>query len=180
MFDPADPLHTPAGPLTVARAAPADAPDVIAVVRAAAAWVAARGSDQWGYYLTGDGADLIRQRIGQHEVYLVRAPDGLPVATACLQWADTVYWPESGDDGTAGYVHQLATDPTAVPARGVGAALLDWSATRIRAAGRRHLRLDCLAANAPLCRYYDRLGFRRAGTVQPYAAPAQRWERDVS
>jgi ribosomal protein S18 acetylase RimI-like enzyme len=172
-----DPVDTPAGPLTPTRATPADAADVLSIVRAAATWLAARGSDQWAYYLTDGAAQLVAGRIAAHEVYLFAAPHARPVGTLCLQWSDPVYWPESGDDGSAGYVHQLATDPAAP--RGVGAPLLAWSAARIRAAGRHRFRLDCLAANVGLCRYYERQGFRRAGTVQPYDALAQRWERDL-
>ncbi len=174
-----DPLDTPAGPLTVARAGAADVDTVLDVTRAAAAWLTSRGSDQWAYYLTDDAAALVAGRVADHEVYLVRrAADAAPVATFCLQWSDLTYWPDDGGDGTAGYVHQLAVDP-AFAGRGVGAALLAWAAARIRAAGRRRFRLDCLAANAGLCAYYERQGFRRAGTVQPHAQPAQRWERDV-
>ena len=170
-----DRLDIPAGPLTVARATAADAADVVAVVRRSADWLAGRGSDQWDYYRTAEGDELIRGRIGTHEVYLARDGGGAAVGTLCLQWADTVYWPECGDDGSAGYVHQLA----AVPGRGVGAAMLDWAAGKVRAAGRRLLRLDCRADNVGLCRYYAARGFARAGTVRPYTAAAQRWERGV-
>ena len=173
-----DPIDTPAGPLTVTRATAADVPAVLAVVRAAAAWVAARGSDQWAYYLTDDAAGLVAYRVGRHEVYLFRTPTGVAVATLCLQWADTAYWPDDGGDGRSGYVHQLAVDP-AVGGRGVGAALLAWTADRVRLAGRSRLRLDCLAANADLCRYYDRQGFARAGTAAPNGPVAQRFQRDV-
>ena len=164
------------GQLTVIRATPADAAAVLGVVRAAATWLAGRGSDQWAYYLTDDAAELVASRIAQHEVYLFRTQAGTAVGTLCLQWADTVYWPDDGDDRSAGYVHQLATDPD-VHGRGVGAALLAWSADRIRAAGRTRFRLDCLAANADLCRYYERQGFTPAGTIAPYGPSAQRFER---
>jgi ribosomal protein S18 acetylase RimI-like enzyme len=174
-----DLVDTSAGLLAVHRASLADAAAVLAVVRTAAAWVASRGSDQWAYYLTDDAAGLVRERIERHEVYLFRLGDGQAVGTLCLQWADTVYWPECGDDGMAGYVHQLAIDPAAVGGRGVGAGLLAWSADRIRAAGRSRFRLDCIASNVDLCRYYERQGFRRSGTVAPYGATAQRWERDL-
>ena len=174
-----DLIDTPAGPLAVARATPADAAAVLAVTRAAASWLADRGEDQWAYYLTDDAADLVRTRVEGHEVYLARpAAGGPPVGTLCLQWADTAYWPDDGDDGSAGYVHQLATTPD-VRGQGVGTALLTWSAARIRAAGRRRFRLDCLAANADLCGYYASHGFRPAGTIAPHGPAAQRWERDV-
>ena len=172
-------IDTPAGPLAVARAVSADSTTVLTVTHAAAAWLAARGSDQWAYYLTDDAVDLVRGRIANHEVYLARTADGRAVGTLCLQWADTVYWPEDGDDGAAGYVHQLAIDPGAVGGRGVGGGLLAWAADRTRAAGRRRFRLDCLAANDRLCGYYAAHGFRRAGTVRPFGAVAQRWEREL-
>ncbi len=171
-----DVIQTAAGPLTVTRAAATDVTDVLAVVHAAVDRLAAAGSTQWAYYRTADGAARVRDRIEQHEVYLARPAAGPPVGTLCLQWADPLYWPEDGDDGSAAYVHQLAV---ATPARGVGAALLAWAAARAAAAGRRRLRLDCLAANAGLCRYYAARGFRPAGTVAPRGDLAQRWERDV-
>ena len=173
-----DAIDTPAGPLAVRRATAADVAAVLGVVRAAAAWVAARGSDQWAYYLTADAAELVAGRIAHHEVYLAHGGDGRAVGTLCLQWSDTVYWPDDGDDGSAGYVHQLATDP-ANRGQGVGAALIGWAADRMRAAGRTRFRLDCLAANDGLCAYYEQLGFARVGTISPYGTMAQRFERGV-
>lgn len=173
-----DAIQTPAGQLTAQRATVDDVQTVLMVVRAAAAWVAARGSDQWAYYLTDDAVGLVRYRVERHEVYLFRDAGQRAVGTLCLQWADTTYWPDDGADGLAGYVHQLAVDP-ASNGRGIGSALLGWAADHIRSAGRRRFRLDCLASNVDLCRYYERQGFHRAGTVAPNGPAAQRWEMDL-
>lgn len=169
----------PPAPFTATRATAADAETAVGLVQRAARGLLARGIDQWVYYANDAGAALVRRRVDQHEVYLFHDPTGVPVATLCLQWADADYWGDRGLDGRAGYVHQLAVDPAAA-GRGVGAFALAWAAARIRAAGRRYFRLDCLAENRALCDYYLRHGFAAAGTVQVGDRPAQRFERDLT
>ena len=77
--------------------------------------------------------------------------------------------PEAVDD--AGYVHRLA-----VPRRGTGQGqrLLGWAAQQVTDRGRSHLRLDCVATNGELRRYYERLGFAYCGDTELFGTPGQR------
>jgi ribosomal protein S18 acetylase RimI-like enzyme len=52
----------------------------------------------------------------------------------------------------------------------VGERLLEWAVERIAARGRHFARLDTVANNRALCRYYDERGFRPLGTVTLFAA----------
>ena len=49
---------------------------------------------------------------------------------------------------------------------GLGAAMLDWAAGQVSAAGRGWLRLDVSADNVALCAYYERLGFEHRGDAE--------------
>ncbi len=106
--------------------------------------------------------DSVRSQIELGEVYLALGPGDVPLATVTLQWSDPRFWGERPPD--AGYVHRLATRRTRGH-EGWGARLLDWAEDRVAERGRGYVRLDCLAANAGLRRYYTGLGFRTAGTL---------------
>ena len=106
--------------------------------------------------------DSVRSQIELGEVYLAVGDDAAPLATVTLQWADPRFWGDRPPD--AGYVHRLATRRSRAH-EGWGARLLEWAEDRVAERGRGFVRLDCLAANAGLRRYYAGLGFRPAGTL---------------
>jgi GNAT superfamily N-acetyltransferase len=107
------------------------------------------------------------------DFYLARL-DGEPVATLALQWSDPTFWGEQPDD--AGYVHALAVR-RAQAGRGLGARLLDWAEAEVVASGREFLRLDCLARDHGLRRYYEGQGFEPRGEVAVDDLVAMRFER---
>jgi hypothetical protein len=43
--------------------------------------------------------------------------------------------------------------------------MLEWAIATIAARGRRFARLDAMASNRPLCRYYEKRGFQRLETA---------------
>jgi GNAT superfamily N-acetyltransferase len=139
----------------VRRAAPEDAPAVLAVLNEAAGRLAARGIAQWP---AGFRPESILPAIGAGELWLAER-EGVPVGTVTLQWSDPL-WP---GDGRAGYVHKLAVRGTAA---GLGRELLDWAATATREHGRELLRLDCDAGNGPLRGYYEAAGFHHCHDVE--------------
>ena len=75
---------------------------------------------------------------------------------ADFDWSDADLWPEDPDGG--GYVHSLAVRP-AFHCHQAGGAMLRWAAEHVHTRGRRRLRLDCVADNWALRRYYEGLGF---------------------
>jgi ribosomal protein S18 acetylase RimI-like enzyme len=160
----------------VIRADAQKSSEVLAIVQDAAAWLASRRIPQWTHYATEAGVAHLRRRIEQEEVYLFLNATGQSIGTACVQWTDTQYWGDRGNDGHAGYIHQLAIRRS-VGGQGVGSAILDWAISHIQAAGRSTVRLDCSSSNSVLCAYYERHGFVRSGTVTLGEFTGQLFER---
>ena len=140
--------------VTLTRATEVDAATLVALYDEASAWLMARGLRQWppGWWTQ---AVVVRELRAGHEMYLARR-DGQALGKLTLLWDDPEMWGEQPPD--AGYVHGLCI-VRAAAGLGLGAALLDGAGQRVRARGRRWLRLDCMAANSRLRAYYERLGF---------------------
>lgn len=147
----------------VARpATPADAPAIHALLAAAGQALAAQGFHNWA---TPYPLERIDTDIRTRTVMLVREGDR-PVAAWTLGSTpfhayDPAPWPDPALPAV--YLNRLAVDP-ALQGHGVGAwclAEIDrWAAE----AGGRAIRCDVLAANHRLTAFYQRHGYRRAGS----------------
>jgi GNAT superfamily N-acetyltransferase len=146
------------GVLEVRRAGRDDVDEIVDVLSEAARWLIARGIRQWPDPFPRERVAALVER---GDFYLARL-GGATVGTLALMWSDPTFWGERPPD--AGYVHALAMR-RAWAGRGLGGRLLDWAAERVAVAGREYLRLDCLAGNAELRRYYERRGFEPRGDV---------------
>ncbi|HVX42477.1 MAG TPA: GNAT family N-acetyltransferase [Mycobacteriales bacterium] len=141
-----------------------DVSEVLAVLDEAAGWLRSRGVRQWPARFD---AGWITPAITRGETHLVRR-DGELAATVTLDWSDPLWDDRAGE---AGYVHRMAVRRSAA---GIGGALLSWAAETTRRRGRTLLRLDCVAGNDRLRRYYESAGFRHRGDVPVAGAPGQR------
>jgi ribosomal protein S18 acetylase RimI-like enzyme len=171
--------HNESGELTAARAAIADYDAVMAILREAADWLSARGIHQWYHWYMDVGEQILRERLDNHEVYLFQRGNG-PIGTLTIQWSDPDVWGERGIDGLAGYVHGMAVARSAGGMR-VGERMLEWAVETIAARGRRFARLDAMASNDALCRYYEKRGFQPLGTATLLGGiyTAQLFEREL-
>jgi ribosomal protein S18 acetylase RimI-like enzyme len=156
-------LDTDAGRLTLVRAGITDYDAVMTILREAADWLSARGIQQWYHWHMDAGEQILRERLEDHEVYLFQR-DNWSIGTLTIQWTDPDVWGERGIDGLAGYVHGMAVARSAGGMR-VGERLLEWAVATIAARGLPFARLDEMASNAPLCRYYEERGFRPLETA---------------
>jgi GNAT superfamily N-acetyltransferase len=161
------------GGLEVRRVGREDVDEIVDVLSEAARWLISRGIRQWPDPFPRDRVAALVER---GDFYLARL-DGETVGTVALMWNDPAFWGERPAD--AGYVHALAVR-RAWAGRGFGGQLLDWADTRVVAAGRVYLRLDCPAVNATLRRYYERLGFEPRGEVAVDDFTSALFERRVS
>jgi GNAT superfamily N-acetyltransferase len=102
---------------------------------------------------------ILMSRIEQNLVYIAIA-NGKVVGTITILWDDPDAWgPQSP---VAGYAHSLAVERSWA-GQGLGLYLLNEAARIVARAGRQYLRLDCWAANAVLCQYYEQAGFESRG-----------------
>lgn len=148
---------------------------VVSIFEEAGRWLQGRGIDQWPAEVSDRMRAYLAEVIGRGEIYLARL-EGQPVGTITLQWSDPRIWGEQPSD--AGYVHGLAIRP-AVAGRGIGRRMLEWAAAQVLAEGRSYLRLDCLATNEKLCRYYEQAGFTRHSRLAHDRWPAQLLEMQL-
>jgi len=152
---------------------------IIEIRQEAARWLETKGIEQWPVGLFNQMADYLAERIAAGEEYIVFLGESV-VGTLRLQRSDPRMWPESGDD--AGYVHGLAVRRERA-GRGIGLEMLRWAEGQVVDAGKSLLRLDCVAHNARLVRYYEEAGFARAGQVETKwdgGTLHQRFEKRVS
>ncbi|MFY7069688.1 GNAT family N-acetyltransferase [Nocardiopsis changdeensis] len=138
--------------------------EVLEVLDEAAAWLGARGIDQWPPRFD---AEWVAGAVSRGETWLVGA-GGEVAGTITLDWDDPL-WSDLG--GAAGYVHRMAVRRRAA---GLGSVMLGWASGAARRHGAEALRLDCVASNARLRAYYEARGFVHRGDVAVGGAPGQR------
>src|SRR5262249_41267045 len=102
---------------------------------------------------------------------------GEAVGTVMVQWADASTWGPRPED--AGYIHGLCVR-RCVAGHGWGRVLLAWAEHEIAQAGRPVARLECSAANASLCAYYERAGYTRLDDLIDGEYRAARFEKRVA
>ena len=140
--------------MRVESASPEELDEVVAVLSEAAAWLRARGIEQWPDPYP---AAWVQASIERGETYLARQGDAL-VGTITLRWEDPAFWGEQPP--VAGYVHGIAVRRAFA---GAGPELLEWADGQVGAAARELLRLDCRSDNFRLRRYYEEQGFVHRG-----------------
>jgi GNAT superfamily N-acetyltransferase len=141
--------------MEVRLAGPGDVDPVVSILEEAAAWLRSRGIDQWPAVFR---REFVADHVGRREVYLAWA-GAEAAATLSLQAADPEMWGERPPDAL--YLHGFAVRRRHA---GLGRELLHWAERAAATAGRRYLRLDCMAANPGLRAYYERAGYVHRGT----------------
>lgn len=169
--DPACPPWS-AGPVTIRRAGPGDSDALLRLLDGRTAWMRERGIvDQWPMPFP---AATVTPDLTAGRTWLVEV-GGTLVATFTVGDVDDLW---DGDDAVApAYLHRLAV---AAGHAGLGARLVDRLAFRLAAAGRTTLRLDCLASNARLRRFYERAAFLPRGLATVHAVPGDGWPPGAS
>ncbi len=140
---------------------------VVDIICQAAVWLKAKGIRQWESPPPPGLLELLEREITKQQVYLAWLEGAEePIATFRFEWQGGPVWP---DEVAAGYLHSLALRPAYIGRR-LGDQIIEWAKARILQCGKRWMRLDCIAANERLRRYYERLGFqfRGCGTIGGY------------
>lgn len=159
----------------IRRARPEDAEALRGLYIEAAKWIReARGFNQWREE-TFAGA-YIEQFIGSRDVFAA-VLDGKPVGCFSVEWEDEEIWGEQFHRN-AGYVHRLVVSREH-RGQAIGGKMLDWAAEYIGSQGKSWLRLDCMADNPPLNRYYERQGMSFKGRFDAGAWSANLYERRI-
>jgi ribosomal protein S18 acetylase RimI-like enzyme len=159
--------------LEIREARGADIDVVLSILEEAAGWLVRRGIELWA------PGSFSRRRIADRiecgEVYLATLA-GQAVGTFVLQWSDEETWGSGQDD--AGYVHGLAVRRE-FAGKGLGRELLRRAENIAAAAGKKYLRLDCVAENTALNASYERSGFGYRGRAPVRGLEVSLYEKKV-
>jgi GNAT superfamily N-acetyltransferase len=158
--------------LEVVPAKVEDVDAVLAILDEAAAWII----DQKFPFVWKPGEfsrKAFLDQIARGEV-LLGYVDGKPAGTFILQWSDPFWWGERSPD--AGYIHKFAVRPAHM-GRGLGDAMLRWAEARARSEGKKFLRLNCIAEDKGIRRYYEKAGFTHLKDVVGPKALASLYEK---
>jgi GNAT superfamily N-acetyltransferase len=153
--------------LVVRAAGHDDLPAVHEILDGAAAWLAEQGIRQWPIPYP---REPIARAFAERELW-VGARAGRVVATMRTARRDPGIWGE--DPFPALYVHALAARREPL-GRGSGLELLRWAARAAAREGLKVVRLDCVAGNDRLCRYYRQAGFRHVRDVEQHVGAGRR------
>jgi ribosomal protein S18 acetylase RimI-like enzyme len=162
--------------VTVRQAKPAELALVMEILDEAARWLLARGIRQWESPPPAECWMDFREEIARERVYLIiLGASEEVVGTFRVASSGTPLWK---DDANAGYLYSLAVRPRLI-GRGIGAAVIERMAEHFTVFGKQKFRLDCIAANTELRKWYEGLGFRYRGvaTDGPYVLAL--YERDL-
>jgi len=149
--------------LRFVRAEVGDLEVIVEVREEAAVWLAGKGIEQWPVGLFRQLVGRLVEHIAAGQEYLVYAGAEL-AGTLRLQDRDDEMWSEIADRAAL-YLHGFAVRRH-FAGRGFGLRMLGWAENHAAAAGKAFLRLDCVAHNDRLIRYYEEAGFSRQGTVE--------------
>lgn len=158
----ATPIGAEGAPEQVIRPATIDQIHISAsILDGAAVWAEAQGRASWppGWFVGPDsvGISRLRHDVESNSLHLVWIGDE-PAATFSLPTVDTRFWPDAGDDAL--YLHRFGVRRHGA---GIGRRAVEWMVGEARRRGRPYLRLDCLADNLEIRRYYEACGFLERG-----------------
>ena len=147
---------------SLGRAEPTDVEAYVDLLEDAARWMRARGIEQWrpGSMLAQRRAFEAAQAAG--EVYVVRDGDAL-IGGAVLSVEPDPIWADRPEP-SAWYLGKLVVARSHV-GDGLGARIVAECERIAREHGIEWLRLDCVASNPSLARYYQRIGYYPRGVV---------------
>src|SRR5215216_2533826 len=118
--------------MRITRATPADLDTLVTFRDQAAAWLAAKGIDQWQEpWPTEDlMVEGMLRNIEAGETFIVWDDNDTPAATITInRYAKPELWTEQEQAEPALYAHKVTVD-RAHSGQGLGAELLDWAGTR--------------------------------------------------
>ena len=146
------------GEYKVRKATNEDAEAVIQLLQDAARWLEGKGISQWEYLRNGGETAEIKQGILVGTTYIVERKKEL-AATLNLsnvqnEW-DMELWGKCQEHSF--YIHRLAV-AQAYRKQQIGRKLLDWIDQNIRLEKGR-IRLDCVADNPALNKFYQQAGY---------------------
>lgn len=146
-------LASPEPSAALRRLGAADLPALLELYRRRAAWMEARGIDQWRVADAERVGELFAARLGTDAVLGIDGGEGLHAATILAVESDLWEGHPHPYDEPVLHLEKLMTDPSAPV--GTGARLLESVERMLAQQACALLRMDCLAGSRPLRRFWQ-------------------------
>lgn len=153
-------MKTTSDSFRIERAQIGDLAGIIELFEAAAVWLEGEGVLQWPTRVSPHFRKFLRQKVTEGNVFVAQGQDGRLKGHIRFDFEAGKVWHDNPVE--TAYVRGLVI-ANEVRGQGVGAGLLDWAQDYAREMGCVRLRLDCLAENGRLRRYYRDYGFTLLG-----------------
>ncbi|MBS4172913.1 GNAT family N-acetyltransferase [Bacillus sp. FJAT-49736] len=153
----------------VTLAADADTNRLIQFLKDIAQWLKDMEVDQWQYLLGGGEDGEIAAAVSAQYTYIV-LKDKEIIATFTLaptpsDWDHHIFGKETDNDSL--YLHRLAVSPSYM-GKGLGKNILQWIPENIETE-KGYIKLDCVAHNVKLNRFYQNNGFDYIGETDSHS-----------
>lgn len=144
---------------------PSEANVVLEMLKDSAKDLKDKGLDQWGYWINPpkERIDWIHAGVLNGEFFFVLSEQDRIMAMYRLLFEDELYWGKQKEK--AGYVHSLVVKKE-FQGQHLGTTIMKKIESFLVAQHISLFRLDCVSSNSGLCRYYERLGFKKVGEKQ--------------
>lgn len=146
-----------------------DEPAIKSLLHETAVWLNKKGSTQWSGLLRGEDVHNIKEAIQRKEVFIV--DNGEEIIGTFALWNKQTNWDKDlwGEEASTDYLylHRVALSPDA-HGNNNGKLLLDAAKEVARKQNRTEIRLDCIASNDYLNKFYSRNGFIYLNTIKEY------------
>ncbi|WP_161879479.1 GNAT family N-acetyltransferase [Alkalibacterium sp. MB6] len=150
-------------------ARPSDESEIKSLLYETAVWLSTKGSSQWSGLLKGEDVHNIERAIQRKEVFIV-SDDEVVVGTFAL-WNTQTEWDKDlwGEDTSEDYLylHRVALSPHA-HGKNYGRSLLSAAKEVAKEQNKKEIRLDCIASNDYLNKFYQSNGFTFVKTIEEY------------
>ena len=130
---------------------------ILQILQETQKWLWDNGINQWTLPFE---AKWIKQSIEKREFFIATLDDEI-VAIFRLVDTDPFIWEDNSNEAI--YIHSLAVLQQ-WRGQGIGDQILHWIEAYSKQHRYRFLRLDCMAENNRLCRFYEQFGFIKKGS----------------
>ena len=143
--------------LTFAIASQSHQSTILQILQETQKWLWDQGINQWTLPFE---AEWIDESIKNQEFFIVNIQH--ETAAVFRLTNNDLMWGDTADNAI--YIHSLSVQH-GWRGHGIGKHILDWIEVYAAQNNRRYLRLDCMAYNSILCRYYQQAGFVKCGLI---------------
>ncbi|MBW7456725.1 GNAT family N-acetyltransferase [Paenibacillus sepulcri] len=166
------------GNINVFQAKSEDTEDVLQLLVRTAEWLRSKNSTQWSGLLQGEDSHRTPEAIKRGEVYIFMQGEVLAGMVMLMlkesAW-DRELWGEEGHESSV-YLHRLNINREAAGTN-LGEAIVRWAGSGIHFAGKDRIRLDCIANNPVLNRFYRSCGYEYIGLASNSMGEFSKYEK---